>query len=153
MGSTQFFTPHGRFPLIALLLGMLHCLFFQDLKDHRFLDRCVKFYSSILFKFKFGLLLRLSCLMLSIFIIIRTIIRIIKTTCFENIILIGQLERSSLKVDGLFLPITFPVLVTFTGSLTHTFRNVCSTSTLKHFWHSSYIFGIITHLLMDKYFP
>ena len=41
--STQFFTPHGGFPLITLLLGVLHCLFIQGLKDHRFLDVCAKF--------------------------------------------------------------------------------------------------------------
>ena len=33
LGSTQFFTPYVGFPLLTLLLGMLHCLFFQDLKD------------------------------------------------------------------------------------------------------------------------
>ena len=42
-GSTHFFTPYGGFLLKTLLLGMLHCLFFQGLKGHRFLDVSVKF--------------------------------------------------------------------------------------------------------------
>ena len=52
-----FHPPYGGFPLIALLLGMLYCLFFQDLKGHRFLDVCARsllsdFYLSLLFNFK-----------------------------------------------------------------------------------------------------
>ena len=43
LGSPQFFTLCGGFSLITLRLGMLHCLFFQGLKDHRFLDVCAKF--------------------------------------------------------------------------------------------------------------
>ena len=43
LGSTEFFTPHGGFPLITLSLGILHCLLFQDLKDCRFLDVFAKF--------------------------------------------------------------------------------------------------------------
>ena len=46
-----------------------------------------------------------------------------------------------------------PFLATLTRSLAHTFRNVWSTSTLKNFCHSFYIFRIITHPLMDKRFP
>ena len=48
-------------------------------------------YSNFLCKFKFGPLLDLSCLMSSMFIII-LIIRIIKTTCFNNTILMAKLE-------------------------------------------------------------
>ena len=48
-------------------------------------------YSNLLFKFKFGTLLDLSCLMSSMFIII-LIIPIIKTTSFNNTILMAKLE-------------------------------------------------------------
>ena len=112
-----------------------------------------EFYLSLLFKFKIGLSLSLSCLISSMFIIMRIIICIIKTTYFDNTILMAELEGSSLKVGALFLPITFPILVTLTRFLASTFRKFWSTSTLNIFCHSSYIFGIITHLLMDKYFP
>ena len=44
LGSTQFFTPYGDFPLITFFLGKLHCLFFQGLRSHRFLDACAKFF-------------------------------------------------------------------------------------------------------------
>ena len=44
-GSTQFFTPYGGFLLITLLLGMLHCFFFQDSKGYRFLDVCAKVFA------------------------------------------------------------------------------------------------------------
>ena len=63
------------------------------------------------------------------------------------------MKESFLKVGGLFLPITAPVLVIFTGCLTCTFRRVWLTSALKCFYRRSYIFGIITHLLMGKWFP
>ena len=59
------------------------------------------------------------------------------------------MKENFLKVGGLFLPITSPILVTFTRFLACTFRKVSSSSTL----HRSYIFGIIIHLLMDKWFP
>ena len=35
-------------PLITLLLGMLLCLHFQDLKGHRFLNACTKFLLSLI---------------------------------------------------------------------------------------------------------
>ena len=63
-----------------------------------FSDFCL----SLLFNFKIGLSLGLSCLMSSMFTII-SIIRIIKTTCFDNTILMGELggkvpeSRSSLS--------------------------------------------------------
>ena len=93
LGSTQFFCPYRGFLLITLLPGMLYFIFFQDLKNHRFLDVCAKFlaYLSYLFNFKIGSLLGLSCLMSSMFIII-LIIRIIKITCFDNIILKAELK-------------------------------------------------------------
>ena len=50
------------------------------------------FYLSLVFTFKIGPSLGLSCLMLSMFIIIILIIRIIKTTCFDNAILTAELE-------------------------------------------------------------
>ena len=49
------------------------------------------FYLSLSFNFKFGLSLGFSCLMSPVFIVI-LIIRIIKTTCFDNTILIAKLE-------------------------------------------------------------
>ena len=48
-------------------------------------------YLNILFNFKAGPLLALSCLMSSVFIIV-SIIRIIKTTCFNKTILMAELE-------------------------------------------------------------
>ena len=97
MRSTQFFAPHGGFSLITSLLVMLHYLLFQDLKGHRFLDACDQFlvrefYLSVLFKLKIGPSLSHSCPMVSMFIIMQIIIRIIKTTCFENTILMAELE-------------------------------------------------------------
>ena len=41
------------------------------------------------------------------------------------------MKESSLKKGDLFLPITFPILVTFIGFLASIFQKVCSTSTLK----------------------
>ena len=63
------------------------------------------------------------------------------------------MKESFLKVGSLFLPLTSPVLVTFTRYLACTFKKVWSTSTLKCFCCHSYIFGITTYLLMDKLFP
>ena len=63
------------------------------------------------------------------------------------------MRESFLKVDGPFLPLTSPVPVTFTRFLACTFRKVWSTSTLKSFCRCSYIFGITTYPLMDKWFP
>ena len=96
LGSTQFFAPYRHFPLITLLLGMLYCLFFKAWKTidslmcvPNFLFRDV--YSSLLFNFKIGPSLDLSFLMSPIFIII-LIIYIIKTTCFDDTILMVELE-------------------------------------------------------------
>ena len=50
------------------------------------------FYLSLLINFKIGLSLGLSCLMSFMFIIIILIIRIIKTTSFDNAFLIAELE-------------------------------------------------------------
>ena len=109
-------------------------------------------YLNFIFNFKAGPLSDLSCLMSSMF-VITLIIRIIKTTCFNNPILQRNLKESFLKVGGHFLHLTSPVPVTFTRSLACTFRKVWSTSALKSFCCRSYIFGIVTHLLMDKKFP
>ena len=78
--------------------------------------------------------------MSSMFIII-LIIRIIKTTCFDNTILMAELEEKA---------ITSPILVTTMIYLARTFRKVRSTSTLKSFYSLSYIFGMVAHLLMEK---
>ena len=43
MESTQIFIPYRGFLPVFLVLGMPYCLFFQDLKDHRFLDMCANF--------------------------------------------------------------------------------------------------------------
>ena len=82
-GKYSVFTPYGGFPLITLLLGMLHCLFFQAWKAIDSLTYVLNFFLSdfyliLSFKFKIGLSLGLSCLLLSIFIIVLTIV-IIKT--------------------------------------------------------------------------
>ena len=97
MRNTQFFTPHGVFPLITLLLVIVHCFLFKTLKIIDSLKRVTnflfrEFYLSVLFKLKIGPLLSLSCLMVSMFIIMGIIICIIKTTCFENAILMVELE-------------------------------------------------------------
>ena len=131
---------------------MLYCLFFQDLKVHRFLDVCFNFQISWrLFKsfISVGPSLDLSCLMPSVF-IITLIIRIIKTKCFSNIFWWRNLKVSFLKEGSLFLPLTSPVLVIFTRLLACNFKKVCSTSVLKSFYGGSYTFLIITHLLMYK---
>ena len=63
------------------------------------------------------------------------------------------MKEGFLRVDGHFLPLTFPVPITFTRFLACTFRKVWSTSTLKIFCRCSYIFGITNYPLMDKWFP
>ena len=93
-------------------------------------------YLNLLFNFKVGPSLDLSCLMSSMFIII-LIIRIIKTTCFNNTILIAELEGKPLNVGVLFLPLTSPVPVTLTRFLTRTFRKVWSTFALKRNYNPS----------------
>ena len=75
---------------------MLYCLFFEGLKSDRLLDMVPNFlfsdvYLNLLFTFKVGPVLDLSCLMSSIFIII-LIICIIKTTGFNNTILLAELK-------------------------------------------------------------
>ena len=64
-----------------------------------------------------------------------------------------NLKESFLNVDGPFLSLTSPVPVTFTRFLAYTSRKVWSTSALKSFCRSSYIFRITTYPLMDKWFP
>ena len=71
--------------------------FFKTLKAIDSLTRVTNFLFRefclrLLFKFKIGPSLNLSCLMSSMFIIIRIIIRIIKTTCFKNTVLMAELE-------------------------------------------------------------
>ena len=61
------------------------------------------------------------------------------------------MKEGFLKLDGPLLPLTSPV--TFTRFLACTFRKVWSTSTLKSFCRCSYIFGITTYPLIDKWFP
>ena len=63
------------------------------------------------------------------------------------------MKESFLKVDDPFLPLTSPVPVTFTRFLACTFRKVWPTSILTSFCRCSYIFGITTYPLMDKWFP
>ena len=75
LGRTKFFSPYGGFPPITLLPNVL----FKDV------------YWIFLFNFKIGLSLGLSSLMPSMFIIM-LIIRIIKTTYFDNTILMAELE-------------------------------------------------------------
>ena len=64
-----------------------------------------------------------------------------------------NLEERFLKVDGPFLPVTSPVPVASARFLAFTFRKVWSVSTPKIFCCCSYIFGITTYPLMDKWFP
>ena len=92
--NTQFFIPDRGFLLISLILGMFHCLFFQGLKNHRFLQVCANFlfsgvYLNLLFNVRVGPSLDFSCLMSNIF-VITLIIRITKTTCFNNTILMAE---------------------------------------------------------------
>ena len=61
------------------------------------------------------------------------------------------MKKSFLRVDGPFLPLTCPVLVTFARFMACTFRKVWST--LNSFCRCSYIFGITTYPLTDKLFP
>ena len=94
-GKYQNFHPTRGF--FANIFRNIHCLFFQDLKDHRILTHVSnflfrEFYLSLLFEFKIGRSLGIFCLMLSMFIITQIIIRIIKKTCFDNTILMAELE-------------------------------------------------------------
>ena len=63
------------------------------------------------------------------------------------------MKEGFFKVDGPFLSLTSPVPVTFARFLACTFRKFWSTSTLKIFCHCSYIFGITSYPLTDKWFP
>ena len=90
--------------------------------------------------------------MSSMFIII-LIIRIINKRSSIKLFQWQNLKESPFKVGGLFLPITSPVLVTFTIFLACTLGKVWSTSTLKNFYHRCYIFGYIFNPLMDKKIP
>ena len=94
-GKYQNFHPTRGF--FANIFRNIHCLFFQDLKDHRILAHVSnflfrEFYLSLLFKFKIGRSIGILSLMLSMFIITQIIIRIIKKTCFDNTILMVELE-------------------------------------------------------------
>ena len=151
------FHPFWQFSTNNLTSRNATLLFFQCLNGHDSLT-CVPnllfsdFYLSLLFNFKIGLSLGVSCLMSSMFTTI-LIIRLIKTMCFDSTILIAELKERFLKVGGILLLITSGILVTFTRFFAHIFRKVRSTSTLINFYHCSCIFRIITHLLMDKRFP
>ena len=63
------------------------------------------------------------------------------------------MKEGFFKVDGPFLSLTSPVPVTFARFLACTFRKVWSTSTLKMFCRCSYIYGITSYPLIDKWFP
>ena len=63
------------------------------------------------------------------------------------------MKEGFFKVDGPFLSLTSPVPVTFARFLACTFRKFWSTSTLKIFCRCSYIFGITSYPLIDKWFP
>ena len=63
--SAQFFNPHGGFPLIILVLVMLHCLLFKIWKAIDSLTRMTnflfrEFYLNLLFKLNIGPSLSLS---------------------------------------------------------------------------------------------
>ena len=73
-GKYSIFHPDRVFLLITVLLWILYCLFFQGLKDHRFLTCGPNFlfsdvFLNLLFNFKVGPSLDLSSLMSSMFII------------------------------------------------------------------------------------
>ena len=140
--------------LITLLLGMLYVYFFKASKAIDSLTCVSHFlfsdvYLNLLFNFKVGPSLDLSWLMSPILIII-LIICIIKTTCFNNTILMAELEgklpysRWSLSAHN------FPSSGYFHKIVGITFRKVWSTSALKSFYRHSYIFEIITLLVIDK---
>ena len=96
--STQFFTPVKRFS--ANNFTSRYAILFVFSKAWKAIDSftCVPnflfsdiYLNLFFFNFKVGPLLDLSSLMYSMFIII-IIIRIIKTTCFNNTILMAELE-------------------------------------------------------------
>ena len=93
----SIFHPWQSFLLITLLLWMPYCLLFQGLKGHRFLKCVPNFlftdvYLNLLFNFKSWFLVR-SFLSNVVHVYYYTlIIRIIKTTCFNNTILMAELE-------------------------------------------------------------
>ena len=149
--SIQFFTPHGGFPLITLLLGMLHCLLFKTLKAMDSLTRVPnflfrEFYLSLLFKFKTGPWLSLSCLMSCMFIIMRIIICITKTTCFDNTILMVELEGKLPKSRWSF-PSNFPnfsYLAKIFG--THLQKGLV-------YFYTKKVWPMNNEQLMNKHFP
>ena len=147
MGSTQFFTPHKGFPLITLLPGMLHCLLFEELKSHKFLDTCAKFLVSwILFKSLIQVqnwsLAEPFCLLSSMFIIMRILTRIIKTTCFESTISMAELKGKLPLSKWSLSAHNFSNSGYFHKIFGTTFRKVWSTSTLKMFCHNTYFFKL-----------
>ena len=91
--------------------------------------------------------------MLSMFIIMRIIIRIVKTPCFENTVLMGELEE---KIPWKRWPLSAPNFPN-SGYYHKTFGTHLQKG-LVYFYTKKilpqlFFFGIITHLLMDKYFP
>ena len=64
----------------------------------------------------------------------------------------GLKDQRLLRVGGLLLLMTSPILAAVIRYLARTFTKVRSTCTLTNFCHSSYIFRIITHLLINKIF-
>ena len=95
-GKYSIFHSWQGFRLITILLGMLYCLFFQDLKAIESLAFLPSFlfrdvYLNLLLNFKVGPSLDLSWLMPSMF-IITLIIRLIKAMCCNNIVLMAELE-------------------------------------------------------------
>ena len=96
MESTQFFTHDRGFLPITFTSRNAILFFFNACKAIDSLS-CVPnfllshFYLNLLFNFKVGPLSDLSCLMSSMF-IVPLVIRIIKTKCFNNTILIAEFE-------------------------------------------------------------
>ena len=106
-------------------------------------------YLSLLFNFKIGPSLGLSCLILSMFIMI-LIIRIINTTCFDNTISMVELEGKLPSRSWSLFALTSTILVTFTRGLACTFRKVWSTSTLKNYYRH-YMLGFLVFFTGKQY--
>ena len=147
----QFLTPLGGFRQIT---GMLHCYFLKELKTlifskcvpNFFFGNCLK---RVLFIFKVSSSTGLPCLKSSMFVFV-LIIRISKTTCFVNVILMVELEGKLPKVGDLILPIIPLILVACTRFSARTFRKPWSTESLASliFFTKTYIF--LSYLLNSK---